>query len=286
MTAAHRGRRTTAPGRGLAGRRRRPRRTGPAVPARTGPRTVLGPGRRSGPGRCWSWLPRRPLRSGPAGSASRSGPGSDWSPRCPGSGPPCTWTPPSPCRSVWRPTRPTRCAPGWPASRRQPADPPVRQVVRDLLLRARHGRAGRLPPAGPGRTAQAPWPVTTIVSCLPVLVLAMGTALAHMLRAEPPQRPQAPDRRPGPAISGPGPVPADQPPASGRTSANQAAGPPGTRSRPRADTDGPPGTGRSPRSPDQTDARPASWPASLPRRGARVTAGATQRWSQAARTRP
>jgi len=33
-------------------------------------------------------------------------------------------------------------------------------------------------------TARAPWPVTTIVSCLPVLVLAMGTSLAHMLRAE------------------------------------------------------------------------------------------------------
>jgi hypothetical protein len=33
-------------------------------------------------------------------------------------------------------------------------------------------------------TAQAPWPITTIVSCLPVLVLAMGTTLAHMLRAD------------------------------------------------------------------------------------------------------
>ena len=32
--------------------------------------------------------------------------------------------------------------------------------------------------------AQAPWPVTTLVSCLPVLVLAIGTALAHMLRAD------------------------------------------------------------------------------------------------------
>jgi hypothetical protein len=32
-------------------------------------------------------------------------------------------------------------------------------------------------------TARAPWPITTIVSCLPVLVLGMGTALAHMLRA-------------------------------------------------------------------------------------------------------
>jgi hypothetical protein len=32
--------------------------------------------------------------------------------------------------------------------------------------------------------ARAPWPITTIVSCLPVLVFAMGTALAHMLRAD------------------------------------------------------------------------------------------------------
>src|SRR5712664_600189 len=33
-------------------------------------------------------------------------------------------------------------------------------------------------------TGRAPWPVTMIVSCLPVLVLGMGTALAHMLRAD------------------------------------------------------------------------------------------------------
>ena len=31
---------------------------------------------------------------------------------------------------------------------------------------------------------RAPWPVTMMVSCLPVLVLAMGTALAHMVRAD------------------------------------------------------------------------------------------------------
>jgi hypothetical protein len=35
--------------------------------------------------------------------------------------------------------------------------------------------------AGAGAT-RAPWAITTIVSCLPVLVLAMGTALAHLLR--------------------------------------------------------------------------------------------------------
>jgi hypothetical protein len=33
-------------------------------------------------------------------------------------------------------------------------------------------------------TARAPWAITTVVSCLPVLVLGMGTALAHMLRAD------------------------------------------------------------------------------------------------------
>ena len=66
-------------------------------------------------------------------------------------------------------------------------------------------------------TARAPWPVTTIVSCLPVLVLAMGTALAHMLRADaargcPGQRPDrtshgwSPDRSAeDQARTGPGP---------------------------------------------------------------------------------
>ena len=38
--------------------------------------------------------------------------------------------------------------------------------------------------AGAGIT-RAPWAITVIVSCLPVLVLAMGTALAHMLRTTP-----------------------------------------------------------------------------------------------------
>jgi hypothetical protein len=51
-------------------------------------------------------------------------------------------------------------------------------------------------------TARAPWPVTTIVSCLPVLVLAMGTALAHMLRADADTAPDTPDHGTGgPAVS-------------------------------------------------------------------------------------
>ena len=51
-------------------------------------------------------------------------------------------------------------------------------------------------------TARAPWPVTTIVSCLPVLVLAMGTALAHMLRADAGTAADGPDNGIGkPAVS-------------------------------------------------------------------------------------
>jgi len=35
-----------------------------------------------------------------------------------------------------------------------------------------------------GHVTRAPWGITTLVSCLPVLVLGMGTALAHMLRED------------------------------------------------------------------------------------------------------
>jgi hypothetical protein len=65
--------------------------------------------------------------------------------------------------------------------------------------------------------ARAPWPVTTVVSCLPVLVLAMGTALAPMLRADadaatetPPGGRAGSATPPRPACSAgdqPGPVP-------------------------------------------------------------------------------
>jgi hypothetical protein len=34
------------------------------------------------------------------------------------------------------------------------------------------------------QVTRAPWAITTLVSCLPVLVLGMGTALAHMLRED------------------------------------------------------------------------------------------------------
>ena len=51
-------------------------------------------------------------------------------------------------------------------------------------------------------TARAPWPATTIVSCLPVLVLAMGTTLAHMLRDDAGTAADTPDYGTGgPAVS-------------------------------------------------------------------------------------
>jgi hypothetical protein len=61
---------------------------------------------------------------------------------------------------------------------------------------------------------RAPWAVTTIVSCLPVLVLAMGTTLAHMLHGDAmatapgPGAPGEPAPRSvrGPGPRGPGPV--------------------------------------------------------------------------------
>jgi hypothetical protein len=45
--------------------------------------------------------------------------------------------------------------------------------------------------------ARAPWAITTVVSCLPVLVLGMGTALAHLLRADAAAT-DGPDSRTGP----------------------------------------------------------------------------------------
>ena len=45
--------------------------------------------------------------------------------------------------------------------------------------------------------ARAPWAITTAVSCLPVLVLGMGTALAYMLRADA-EAADTPDHRTGP----------------------------------------------------------------------------------------
>jgi hypothetical protein len=90
--------------------------------------------------------------------------------------------------------------------------------------------------------ARAPWPITTIVSRLPVLVLAMATTLAHMLRADADSSAHAPDNGTvrsatplSPACSAedhPGPVP-DQ--AADRGPLTRVSPPAGTRAVPQAD---------------------------------------------------
>ena len=140
--------------------------------------TVSSPGP-SGPGRCWSRRPRG--GRGSAGSASRRRPGSRLVSRCQASAVPAPG-------HVHHPARRRRayaaCAlRAWLArALDQRPDPPVRQVVRDLLPHSMAGQVAYRPLAQAG--AARAGPVTMIVSCLPVRVRAMGTALAHMLRTD------------------------------------------------------------------------------------------------------
>src|SRR6201996_5510607 len=53
------------------------------------------------------------------------------------------------------------------------------------------------------RITRAPWTVTTLVSCLPVLVLGMGTVLVHMLREDAAAAGHAQTSAPGPVTRGP-----------------------------------------------------------------------------------
>ena len=92
-------------------------------------------------------------------------------------------------------------------------------------------------------TARAPWPVTMIVSCLPVLVLAMGTTLAHMLRADagaghgtggpaadrPPYRSHEDPARPGPNQPASAGTPAETGPATRTATVPQQDHRPGPR---------------------------------------------------------
>jgi hypothetical protein len=85
--------------------------------------------------------------------------------------------------------------------------------------------------------ARAPWGITTVVSCLPVLVLAMGTALAHMLRGDAAAGDTPDSRSAGPADGrSPGwsaeDQPADQPDQDHRTRTAGRTGPPARTSEP------------------------------------------------------
>jgi hypothetical protein len=101
-----------------------------------------------------------------------------------------------------------------PGRRRQPADTPLRPAVRNLLLRARRRRAGRLSPAGAGRDNPR------AVGCYHHRVLPAGPgprdgdhARAHAARRRDghgarTRRSRGPAPRPvrGPGPRGPGPV--------------------------------------------------------------------------------
>ena len=88
------------------------------------------------------------------------------------------------------------------------------------------------------RTTRAPWVITTLVSCLPVLVLGMGTALAHMLREDAAAAGHARTSAPGPATH----VPLARPPAD--------------QSGDQPDQNPPDRTAREPRAPDRTRTLP------------------------------
>ena len=77
-----------------------------------------------------------------------------------------------------------RCAPGSVTiarSARGHAGSPSGRLSSDALGMAGQVAYHLIAQAG---MARAPWLITTIMSCLPVLVLAMGTGLAHMVRAD------------------------------------------------------------------------------------------------------
>jgi hypothetical protein len=83
---------------------------------------------------------------------------------------------------------------------------------------------------------RAPWGITTVVSCLPVLVLAMGTALAHMLRGDataadtPDSRPAGPASERSPGWSA-GDHPAGQPDQGHGTRTTGRTSPPSENQR-------------------------------------------------------
>ena len=172
----------------------RSRRGPPGWPPGTGPRRWSGPAGPSRPGRCWSWPPR--LWSGWVGIAQKTGFGLV-----------------SPLPGIW-PALHLDTAITLPVGVEVYAAYALRAwLARDRSISGRTrrfakwsaicsfalGMAGQvayhlMAQAG---TTRASWAITTVVSCLPVLVLAMGTALAQMLRADA-EAVDVPDNRTGP----------------------------------------------------------------------------------------
>ena len=144
----------------------------------------------------------------------------------------------------------------------QRPDPPVRQVVGDLLVRAGHGRAGRLPPDGPGRDGPG------AVAGHHDRVLPAGPGPGHGDRAGPHaacrrRGRSRPARTAGPRTGdacGPLPGPARTGPGPGRDTRSRWPGPvlPAGPERPRSRTTTRPrdrGTGPQPARPQMDQAR-------------------------------
>jgi hypothetical protein len=98
--------------------------------------------------------------------------------------------------------------------------------------------------------SRAPWGITTVVSCLPVLVLAMGTALAHMLRGDATAGDAPGNRSAGPASEwsprwSAEDQPAGQPDQDHATRTTGRSNPPARTS----ESPHPPGSAAPPRSP-------------------------------------
>ena len=247
----------------------RSRRGPPEQPPRTGPRPPPGQAGPCGPGRSWSWPPGRGrglVRLGRhrAEDRVRAGLPAAWHLARP---PPGHHRHPPGRRRGLRRLRAARLAVRRALDRRP--HPAVCQVVRDILVRARHGRAGRLPPAGPGRSG------TGAVARHHDRVLPASPGPGHGDRAGPHaarrRRAGCPGQRrngaghgvvPGPVRRGPErtrPGPARGPPvrSTGRHHETRAAGPP--------QSCGP--QHRSRRVPGHRRTRRTSSPAGSPQRG-------------------
>jgi len=92
----------------------------------------------------------------------------------------------------------------WLAADRAISDRTRRFARRSALFSFALGMAGQVAfhLMDQDRITRAPWAITTLVSCLPVLVLGMGTALAHMLREDAEAASRAQTDVPGPTTRG------------------------------------------------------------------------------------
>jgi hypothetical protein len=146
------------------------------------------------------------------------------------------------------------------------------------------------------RITRAPWLITTLVSCLPVLVLVlgmgMGTTLAHMLREDAAAASQAPTSAPGqpPARRSRGPPQGNPGTSQTRTRRTRPPASPALRAgpgrRPGKTTTPPPNPQRPSRTPpSRASTTPAASPASSLKQASAYPGGHCAAAESEARTR-